>query len=329
MFFKLKSKSSLIITSSIIVCFLFSFLFVAFAYVNDPNNIDSGIARLAYVWAEDIFDSDFINEVEDIVKIYVTVDDFGVASSTSPSGSNTKYHLTLWNVAQSVYDSIKVVGMGFVTLYFLIGLMDRAQSEQFNVEHFFKAMLKYSVTLIFVINGFTLFGYVINLGNALLTTIDNAINLSPTITGVETLLNAYYARCQDKSFFLSDVINGLSILLELCIPYLCMFLAKIILKVLVYSRLVELFIRAAFMPIGISDMFNGNGNGTGVRYIKKLLGTAFQGSMIMAILSLYKTLLAGVSNSGLSSPIEVIVITFAIISLVMKSQQWANEILGV
>ena len=326
MFIKSKSKLLLIFISVLITCLSFSFLFVADAYVNDPNNIKNPIARLAYTWAEDIFDSSFISDVKSIVKIKVSYNgSTGFATSTDATDSS---HLDLWNVASSVYDAIKIVGMGFVTLYLLMGLMDKAQTEQFNLEHFFKAMLKYSITLILVNNGFTLFGYILNLGNALLDTLSAAITAGSG-TGFKTVLDGYYARAQSNTTFLTGAIDGLSILLELCIPYICMFLSKIVLFVLIYSRLIELFIRAAFMPIGISDMFNGNGNGSGFRYIKKLFGTAFQGSMIIAILSLYQTLIASAGNTGLSGPIQVVVITFAVISLVMKSQQWSNEILGV
>ena len=90
----------------------------------------------------------------------------------------------------------------------------------------------------------------------------------------------------------------------------------------------ELFLRAAFLPIGIAEMFNGSGNASGMRYIKKLFATALQGAVILAILLIYGGIITSVFG-GLGGSLGILIVTFAVITLLMKSQTWATDILGV
>ncbi|MDO4594795.1 MAG: hypothetical protein Q4B52_05390 [Tissierellia bacterium] len=103
---------------------------------------------------------------------------------------------------------------------------------------------------------------------------------------------------------------------------------------LVVSRFIELILRSIGMPIALSLYCTQHGNSGSVRYLKSFIAICLQGSLIIIILALsstFSTNLAAELLDGQNVFIKVIgdiAIKFAFIGLLMKSQQFAREIVG-
>lgn len=102
----------------------------------------------------------------------------------------------------------------------------------------------------------------------------------------------------------------------------------------VFTRNLELLVRAAFLPIGISFLPEGGWQGAGGRYIKRLLACYIQGGVMIGIMAAYAQLLAGsanLSNVDLNGSGFVTMMAggFAAAGMLQKSGQVANDIMGV
>ena len=109
----------------------------------------------------------------------------------------------------------------------------------------------------------------------------------------------------------------------------CFFTAitYVVVYVICWSRVFDIFIRILFAPIGLADFMHGGTNCLAVRYFKKLLASVLQGACIMGVVVSYNA----ISNSirgGASGPVIGIIVGFAVITACQQTGKIANDIVG-
>jgi hypothetical protein len=72
---------------------------------------------------------------------------------------------------------------------------------------------------------------------------------------------------------------------------LCVFL-------IVYGRMIEIYLTISVAPIPLSTMSNREWSGVGNSYLKALFAIAFQGFLIMICVAIYAVLLQGITNAA-------------------------------
>lgn len=245
----------------------------------------------------------------------------------------------LWSVATAIYDAIEVVGVSFATIYFLLALIDKVQTDQFNIEHFFKALLKWTVTIIIISNGVYFLQLLMFMCDKLYDeladsdAIKTALGSSSVSGGA--VCELYEALKGTASHFANGVFAAIGYLFELIIPYICVFISKILIMVNSYGRAIEFFVRVAFAPIGMAGLASGENNSQTLKYIKKLAAVGIQGALILVVVLCYTTLLYTIQNNAtgfgeaVGAQAEYIILSFAVIGLLSKAQSWANDVLNV
>lgn len=123
--------------------------------------------------------------------------------------------------------------------------------------------------------------------------------------------------------------------------------------IIAVTRTLEIAVRGIFLPIGISALANDGWNGSGGRYVKKLIALMLQGGVLILIATIYNFLITnlvgnmmknavstmGVTGGGtimliscFTSPIFLtlfaIVVGIACIVLMFKSMQVCNDMVG-
>jgi hypothetical protein len=70
---------------------------------------------------------------------------------------------------------------------------------------------------------------------------------------------------------------------------------SIVIFILVYGRMIEIYLTVSVAPIPFSTMVNGEWGQIGKGYLKSLFALAFQGFLIMVCVAIYAVLLQGVT----------------------------------
>ena len=278
----------------------------------DPDAFKSSFGKTLFEWAYEIYGGGMLQGVSGQLSINFT------------SGT----YATIGNTLTQIYHIIQPIGCVLLVLYFLLELAERVQAESFNLEQFIRMSCKLLIGVTIMNNGLDLLTAGMNFASGIYESIAASAASNPLNS---TVLDEYYVALKDASFF-----KCLPYLFELLIPWLMMFLCKIVLYVMVYSRVLELLGRGVFAPIGMSNIFSGGFSSSGYRYFKKFVAVALQGAVIAVILlgmsSLQAVIYEGVSNGtiiGLGAAPLQIVIALSATMLMIKSQGWANDIMGV
>ena len=72
----------------------------------------------------------------------------------------------------------------------------------------------------------------------------------------------------------------------------------IIIFVLVYGRMLEIYLLTSLAPIPVATLSNRELSGTGQNYIKSLFAVGFQGLLILVCVAIYAVLIQGIATSG-------------------------------
>ena len=111
-----------------------------------------------------------------------------------------------------------------------------------------------------------------------------------------------------------------------------MFGCTAVTRFVIWGRLIEIGVRGAFAPVGMADLFSEGTKGSGYRYFKKFVALALQGAVIIGIMMAYSTIqfaLAKNEGGGLDDAMGQIVTSLTVVTLIMKSQTIANDLVGV
>jgi hypothetical protein len=73
---------------------------------------------------------------------------------------------------------------------------------------------------------------------------------------------------------------------------------NIIIFVLVYGRMIEIYLLTSLAPIPVATLSNRELGGTGQNYLKSLFAVAFQGMLILVCVAIYAVLIQGIATSG-------------------------------
>jgi hypothetical protein len=100
----------------------------------------------------------------------------------------------------------------------------------------------------------------------------------------------------------------LILMLELQIVKLCMGIMSLVIFIVVFGRMLEIYVTISVAPIPLATMANREWGGMGNNYIKGLVALAFQGFLIMVCVAIYAVL---VSTLGTGANIHATVWTIA------------------
>ena len=74
--------------------------------------------------------------------------------------------------------------------------------------------------------------------------------------------------------------------------------ALIIIFVLVYGRMIEIYLMTSLAPLPVATLSNRELGGTGQNYLKSLFAVGFQGMLILVCVAIYAVLIQGIATGG-------------------------------
>ena len=204
----------------------------------------------------------------------------------TPSGWNSGIYLMIRGLSESVIIPIAGIIITFVLCYELITMItERNNLHDVDTWMFFKWFFKAFVAIYLVTNTFDIVMAVFDIGQHVVSGAGGFISGSTNIDIASTLATM---RTSMEAMGVGELL-GLAI--ETLIISLCLKIMSILITVILYGRMIEIYCTVSVAPIPIATMSNREWGGIGTNYLKGLFALAFQGFLIMVCVGIYAVLI--------------------------------------
>jgi hypothetical protein len=208
----------------------------------------------------------------------------------TPQGWNSGVFSMIQTLSETVIIPIAGLILAFVMCYELIQMViDRNNLHEIDTWMFFKWIFKTFVAVLLVTNTFNIVMGVFDMAQQVVNASAGVI-ISNTNIDIAGILPDLEARLQTmelgslfglwfQSIFVGVTMKALTI---------CIF-------VVIYGRMLEIYLMTSLGPIPIATMVNREWGSIGQNYLKSLLALAFQAFLIMVCVGIYAVLVRSIS----------------------------------
>ena len=214
--------------------------------------------------------------------------------SKTPSTWNTGIFNMIKNLSENVVIPIAGMVISFVLIYELITMViDKNNMHDFDTSLFFRFLMKACIAVSLLSKTFDIVMAVFDVGNHVVLQAASVISGSTNLNVEETLKTMF--NNQIDSMGIGELI-GLG--METMIISLCMKIMSVLITVILYGRMIEIYLYVSVAPIPAATVTNREWGSVGTNYLKGLVALAFQGFFIMVCVAIYAVLVTGVAVAG-------------------------------
>jgi hypothetical protein len=243
------------------------------------EKIEQAIKDLLIGWIESNLTNMF-TDVND--KVGIIASEVG----KTPSTWNGSIYTMIRGLSESVIVPIAGIIITFVLCYELISMItEKNNMHEMDTWMFFKWFFKAAVAIYLVTNTFDIVMAVFDIGQNVITGAGGYISGSTSID-IDATLASMQASMEAMSI---GELLGLSI--ETLLISLCLKIMSILITVILYGRMIEIYCTVSVAPIPIATMSNHEWGSIGTNYLKGLFALAFQGFLIMICVGIYAVLI--------------------------------------
>lgn len=218
------------------------------------------------------------------------VSDVATQVGQTPQGWNGNVFTMIQNLSETVVVPIAGMILTFVLVYELIQMiLEKNNMHEFDTFNIFKWIFKTFVAAYLLTNCFTIVMAVFDLAQSVITQGAGLINSSLDVSASMANLRAQLMNM--------GVWELIGLWLESNIIYLCMWILSIIIFVIVYGRMIEIYLTVSLAPIPFSTLANREWGQIGQNYLRSLFALAFQGFLILVCVAIYAVLVQTIPAS--------------------------------
>ncbi|NBH36108.1 hypothetical protein D3Z58_21885 [Clostridiaceae bacterium] len=209
----------------------------------------------------------------------------------TPSAWNGSIFSMIRNLSENVMIPIAGLIISAILCYELITMaMDKNNMHEVGSEFFFRYLVKACIAVMLLSKTFDITMAIFDVGNHIVTKAAGVISGSASIDVTTTLTTMF--NNQLSTMGIGELI-GLGI--ETMIVSLCMKIMSVLITVVLYGRMIEIYLYISVAPVPFATLSNREWGSIGSNYIKGLCALAFQGFFIMVCVGIYSVLVASVA----------------------------------
>ncbi len=211
---------------------------------------------------------------------------------TTPAAWNAGVFSLIRQLSETVILPIAGLVLTFVATYELIQmLLEKNNMHEFDVANIYKWVFKTACAILILSNTFDIVMAVFDVSQSVIADAAGLIQGSTDITPdmlaeLETTLEGM------------DLGPLLGLWLQSSVIGLTMQIMGIIIFVLVYGRMIEIYLMTSLAPLPVATLSNRELGGTGQNYLKSLFAVGFQGMLILVCVAIYAVLVQGIATGG-------------------------------
>lgn len=212
----------------------------------------------------------------------------------TPSTWNSGIFYMIRNLSENVMVPIAGMIISFVLVYELISMViDKNNMHEFDTSIFIRFLMKACIAVMLLSKTFDIVMAVFDVGSHIVTEAGGVITGSTSLDVTTTLQSMFNS--QLSTMEIGELI-GLG--METMIISLCMKIMSVLITVVLYGRMVEIYLYISVAPVPCSTLANREWGSIGNNYFKGLCALAFQGFFIMLCVGIYSVLVNSVSVAG-------------------------------
>ena len=207
----------------------------------------------------------------------------------SPASFSPEVFSLIRNISESVIIPIAGLILTFIACYELIQLIiEHNNLANFEAWIFFKWIFKTFVAVMLITNTF-------NITMAVFDVSQHVVTSAAGIISGSTAVDASALENLEETLMDMDLGPLLGLWLQSIIVQITMSALSILIFVIVYGRMIEIYLMVSLAPIPFSTFGSREQNQIGQNYLRSLLALGFQGFLILICVGIYAVMVQGIA----------------------------------
>lgn len=207
----------------------------------------------------------------------------------SPASFSPEVFSLIRNISESVIIPIAGLILTFIACYELIQLIiEHNNLANFETWIFFKWIFKTFVAVMLITNTF-------NITMAVFDVSQHVVTSAAGIISGSTAVDASALENLEETLMDMDLGSLLGLWLQSIIVQITMSALSILIFVIVYGRMIEIYLMVSLAPIPFSTFGSREQSQIGQNYLRSLLALGFQGFLILICVGIYAVMVQGIA----------------------------------
>ena len=224
--------------------------------------------------------------------VNVRVGEIAVQVGTTPAAWHAGVFSLIRQLSETVILPVAGLILTFVATYELIQMiLEKNNMHEFDVANIYKWVFKTACAILILSNTFAIVNAVFDVSQSVIAQSAGLIQGSTDIT--PDMLAGLQATLEGMELgpllglFMQSLIIGFT-----------MDSLGIVIFVLVYGRMLEIYMLTSLAPIPVATLSNRELGSMGQNYLKSLFAVGFQGLLILICVAIYAVLIQGIATGG-------------------------------
>ncbi len=268
----------------------------------------------------DLIESNLTSMFSDINdKVLIISNELG----STPSGWNADVFSFIQNINDTVVVPVAGLILTAVMCMELISIvMQKNNMQDTDTFEIFKYVIKMWIAVYFVTHAFEFAMAVFDMAQVLISNAAGVINTEAVISSDKIV--AMISELEDES-----IGSLMGIVVETTLVKISIQVISILVLVIAYGRMLEIYVYSSVAPIPFATMGNREWSSIGKNYIKSLFALGLQGLLLMVCLGIYAILIKTVNVTNIHASIfSILGYTVLLAFMMMKSGTIAKSILN-
>ena len=220
------------------------------------------------------------------------VGEIAVQVGTTPAAWNAGVFSLIRQLSETVILPIAGLVLTFVATYELIQLLiEKNNLHDLDYWIFFKWIFKTACAILVLSNTFNIVNAVFDVSQSVIARAGGVIQGSTDIT--PTMLDNLEANLETMG-----IGSLLGLFMQSLLIHVTMWALNIIIFVIVYGRMLEIYMMTSLAPIPVATLANREVGSMGQNYLKSLFAVGFQGLLILLCVGIYAVLVQSIATTG-------------------------------
>ena len=220
------------------------------------------------------------------------VGEIAVQVGTTPAAWNAGVFSLIRQLSETVILPIAGLILTFVATYELIQLIiEKNNLHDLDYWIFFKWIFKTACAILILSNTFNIVMAVFDVSQSVIASAAGIVQGSTDIS--EAMLADLEATLETLG--LGSLLGRW---LQSLLIHVTMWAINIVIFVIVYGRMIEIYLLTSLAPIPVATLSNRELGNTGQNYLKSLFAVGFQGLLILVCVAIYAVLIQGIATGG-------------------------------
>ena len=207
----------------------------------------------------------------------------------TPQGWNSSIYNMVQSLSNSVIVPIAGIIITMVLCYELISMLtERNNLHDVDTWMFFKYFFKMWVAVFLVSNTWTITMAVFDVGQSVVN------SAAGTISGSTTIDISSFTSTISTTMESMELGELFVLMLETFILSFCMKVMSVLIMVIMFGRMIEIYLYTSVAPVPFATMSNREWGQMGTNYFRGLFALAFQAFLMMVCVGIYAALVASI-----------------------------------